>query len=154
MTTTDTRVLVDTNVLIYSIDPANADKQGVAIAIREELLADRRVTITVQVLGEFFRVSTSGRRIRQPLSPAEALHRMNEFARAMNVLESGAKHVIEAGRLAGPSSMAFWDAVILATAKDNGVLTILTEDYDDGRNIEGVRIVNPFTPSFDMAILR
>lgn len=154
MTTTDRRILLDTNVLIYSVDPSSAEKQEIATEVLEDLLFDRRAVISVQVLGEFFRVSTSGRRIRQPLAQADAMLRMTEFTRSMIVLESRAEHVLDAARIAPQYSMGFWDAVILATAKADGITVMLTEDYDDGRVIEGVRIVNPFAPAFDMALLR
>ena len=40
-------------------------------------------------------------------------------------------------------SLSFWDALIWAAAKENGVSLIYSEDFQDGRTIEGVRIVNP-----------
>ncbi len=37
--------------------------------------------------------------------------------------------------------------LIWATARDAGVPIVLSEDFQDGREIEGVRFVNPFKPS-------
>ena len=44
-------------------------------------------------------------------------------------------------------------ALIWATAKLNGVLTILTEDHPSSDLIEGVRFVNPLVQGFDLARL-
>ena len=41
--------------------------------------------------------------------------------------------------------MAFWDAMLWATARRAGVGVLVSEDFQDGQTIEGVRIVNPFT---------
>jgi len=46
--------------------------------------------------------------------------------------------------------MHFWDAILRATAKLNQVPTILTEDFSDGRVVEGIRYMNPLTPSFSL----
>jgi predicted nucleic acid-binding protein len=40
--------------------------------------------------------------------------------------------------------LSFWDALIWAAAADNGIPVIYTEDFQDGRNIEGVQFINPF----------
>ena len=43
--------------------------------------------------------------------------------------------------------LSFWDALIWATARDAGVPVVLSEDFQDGREIDGVRFVNPFKQS-------
>ena len=43
-----------------------------------------------------------------------------------------------------PHSLSFWDALIWAAAKENGVGLIYTEDFQHGRDVEGVRFENPF----------
>ena len=40
--------------------------------------------------------------------------------------------------------LSFWDALIWAAAKENGIPVVYTEDSQHGRDIEGVRIVNRF----------
>jgi Uma2 family endonuclease len=40
--------------------------------------------------------------------------------------------------------VSFWDGLIVRAAKEGGCSTIYTEDLQDGRAIDGVRIVNPF----------
>jgi predicted nucleic acid-binding protein len=39
---------------------------------------------------------------------------------------------------------SFWDALIWAAARENGVSLIYTEDFQHGRDIEGVGVINPF----------
>ncbi len=40
--------------------------------------------------------------------------------------------------------LAFYDALLWATARRVGVTHLLTEDFQDGRTLRGVRFVNPF----------
>jgi predicted nucleic acid-binding protein len=49
--------------------------------------------------------------------------------------------------------LSFYDSIIWATAKHNDVPYLLSEDGQDGRWIEGVQIVNPFDPGFDLNLL-
>jgi predicted nucleic acid-binding protein len=49
--------------------------------------------------------------------------------------------------------LAYWDGLIWATAKLNRVPTILSEDFQNGILLEGVRVQNPFAEDFDLAVL-
>jgi predicted nucleic acid-binding protein len=42
------------------------------------------------------------------------------------------------------SALSFWDALIWSAPVENNVAVIYTEDFQDGREVEGVRFVNPF----------
>jgi predicted nucleic acid-binding protein len=42
--------------------------------------------------------------------------------------------------------LSFWDALIWAAAAEHGVPVLYTEDFQHGREIEGVRFLNPFLP--------
>jgi predicted nucleic acid-binding protein len=48
----------------------------------------------------------------------------------------------------------YYDALIWATARLNGLTYVLTEDGQDGRDLDGVRLVNPLREDFDLAWLR
>jgi predicted nucleic acid-binding protein len=39
---------------------------------------------------------------------------------------------------------SFWDALVLRSAKQAGCSVLLTEDFQDGREIDGIQVVNPF----------
>jgi predicted nucleic acid-binding protein len=61
--------------------------------------------------------------------------------------------VIEAIRGARRYQFGYFDALIWATAKLNGIPNILSEDGQDGQLTEGVRRLNPLLPSFNVAQL-
>lgn len=145
------RALIDSNVLLYAADASAERKQVRAMTILDDLAGAARGVLSTQVLGEFFRVSTE--RLRPPLTRAEAHVRVAQFLDAWPVLPVTPAIVLEAARGARDHQLAYWDAQLWATAHLNQVDTILTEDFQDGRVLDGVRFVNPFAPSFDLAAL-
>jgi predicted nucleic acid-binding protein len=61
--------------------------------------------------------------------------------------------VLEAARGSRDFQLSYWDAQLWATARMNQIGVVLSEDFQDGRVIEGVRFVNPFSTSFDLSAL-
>ena len=43
--------------------------------------------------------------------------------------------------------LSFWDAMLWATARRAGCRLLLSEDFQDGRDLGGVLFVNPFDPA-------
>lgn len=140
------RVLVDTNVMVYSVDVRDLGKLDCAVQVLERLAGCGRAVVSQQVLSEYARVTTE--RIPAPLTAGEATDRVLEYAEAFTVLPITPEVIAEALAVAGRTGRAFWDAQLVATAKLNGVATILSEDFEDGAVCEGVRFVNPFAEGF------
>lgn len=46
--------------------------------------------------------------------------------------------------------LAFYDAQIWAAARLNQIPAVFSEDFQDGRTLEGVQFVNPFSETFDV----
>jgi predicted nucleic acid-binding protein len=46
--------------------------------------------------------------------------------------------------------LSFWDTQLWAAAKAYGLGTILSEDFNSGSTLGGVRFVNPFEPGFHL----
>ena len=149
MTAQSTGILVDTNILVYAVDPSEPVKQQVAVAIIEELGIAGKGTISTQILGEYFNTVT--RKLRPPMPTSDAEWNVRLFVREWRVFPLTADVVLAAVALVQRHSFSYWDALIWATAWLNGVRTILTEDQNDGLLLDGVRFRNPFTPHFDLA---
>lgn len=145
------RALVDSNVLVYAFDAASRDKQARAARLLAGIEPLGRGVLSTQVLGEFFRVVTE--RIPHPLAAAQARLEVERLVTAWPVLPITAPIVIEAARGVRDHRMSYWDAQLWATARLNQVDVVLSEDFQDGRILDGVRFVNPFSASFDLAAL-
>ena len=141
-----TRVLVDTNLLIYPYDPREPVKQRQAIEVLEKLAAAEIGAVSTQVLSEFFHVST--RKIPEPLTPSEALHALERILRVWRVLAVTPEVVFTAARGVIEHRLNFWDAQLWAVAYLNQIPVIFSEDFQDQGSLGGVRTVNPFHAKF------
>ncbi|MBV8083549.1 MAG: PIN domain-containing protein [Chloroflexi bacterium] len=134
--------LVDTNVLVYVEDPRDTAKQAQARDVLGALLEAGEAVVSVQCLSEFFSVAT--RRLHEPLTVGEASARLRQYIRLCRTLDVTRGVLMEACEGVARHQLQWWDALIWAAARVNGIGLILTEDQDDGRVIEGVRYRNPF----------
>jgi predicted nucleic acid-binding protein len=131
------RVFVDTNVLLYMFDPADESKRLTALRVVRDLGA--RVTVSTQVLQEFFWVAT--RKLGIGAQPSrEFVHELceGEVVSATPVL------VADAIDLSIVTGYSLWDSLIIQAAIAGRCEVLLTEDLDHGRVVKGVRIQNPF----------
>src|SRR5207237_1202431 len=126
-------------------------KQDIATEVFERLVASGRAALSVQCLSEFF--STSTRLLGEPLSRGQALERVERFARVCNILELTGQAVLLGCQATIRHQMSIWDALIWAVARTNQVPFIITEDAEHGRELEGVRYLNPFDGAFDLDAL-
>ena len=133
------RFTLDTNVLVYAADAdAALRRRRARHVLRRATLAD--CVLTVQALAEFYRVATRKRLVEA--SRARAI--VEQWRRVFPVLGATANELEAAMAAVDEASLSFWDAMLWATARRAGCAVILTEDFQDGRRIGGVRFLNPF----------
>ncbi|MDE0175769.1 MAG: PIN domain-containing protein [Defluviicoccus sp.] len=125
---------LDTNLLVY----AQSDDPKGEIA-RQAILAGG--TISVQVINEF----TAVLRRKFRLEWDEITDAVADVRAALDpVRPVGVDTWAAAVALAREHRFSFYDSLILASALEAGCDTLLTEDLQAGRRIEGLTIVNPF----------
>ena len=142
---------VDTNLLVYVYDATDQAKRDRATAVVIALAEAGTGAISTQVLSELYRALTKGRGLN--LAPDVAEASVLRYARSWPVLDVNLVHVMEAMRGVREHRLSYYDALIWATARLNGVPYLLSEDGQDGRIVEGVRMVNPLTPDFNLDFL-
>lgn len=141
-------VIMDTNVLVYAADGSEPEKKRQARRALARIVASRRGVLPAQVLGEYFNVISRKPRFGQ--NPVNAAMRVAEYRRDFAVLDTTADVVEEAARGVCAYGFSYYDAQIWATARLAGIEVILTEDFEDGRVVEGVLFIDPFKPKFDI----
>jgi predicted nucleic acid-binding protein len=141
------RVFLDTNVLVYAYD--ESDERRFPAQALLQWLSDRELgAVSTQVLGEFY--TTTTRKLPLPLSAEDAEARTTNFARWWRVIDVTSSAVLEAVRASRRYQLSYWDALIWATAKLNGIFEVFTEDFSDRLLIEDVRFLSPFADSFTL----
>ncbi len=137
-----TAIFVDTNVLVYALDAGRRDKHERAVAWMDAIWASRRGRLSFQVLQEFYVTVT------QKLVPGLNRDRARAEVRDLMVWRPLA---IAPAVLAGAwlvqdrFSVSWWDALIVSAAQVSGCQFLLTEHLQDGRDLDGTHVVNPFT---------
>jgi predicted nucleic acid-binding protein len=132
---------VDTNVLVYAFDKSGSAKKRVAQRLLNELMDEDRLRVSTQVLQELFVTLT--RKAMRRCSSEEALAAMEDLtAWPLMVVDYAA--IRAAVGLADQAKISFWDALIVVAAARVGAAVLYTEDLNDGQEILGVRISNPF----------
>jgi predicted nucleic acid-binding protein len=142
----NSRILVDTNVLVYAYDRSESQKQQQALQVLDRLAVGGAGAISTQILAEFFVAVT--RKIAAPLTVDEGYERVKNYLQAWAVLNLTGMVVLEAARGVRDHAMSFWDAQIWAAARLNQIGLVLSEDLQDRAVVEGVRFVNPFADGF------
>jgi predicted nucleic acid-binding protein len=140
------RVALDSNILIYAeIEPESEKGARSADLI---LRAARNGVIPAQVLGEYLRFVQ--RRVPQAFDDAI---RQASIYRAAFLTPPTTDAVIDtACALARTHRMQLWDCVVCAASAQAGAKVLLTEDMQDGRILDGLRLINPFAASNAHAI--
>jgi predicted nucleic acid-binding protein len=133
------RAFLDTNVLVYSDDPRYQAKRATALDLVQDHLRSRTGVVSLQVLQEYF-VSATG---KLKLDSELARQRVEVFAK-FHVAEPAVSDILAAIDLHRLHGFSYWDAIVIRSASRSGCSILLTEDMQHGREIDGVRIVNPF----------
>ena len=131
---------VDTNILLYAIsrDPVESDKAKHA----SDILAERELALSVQVLQEFYVQATRASR-PDALSHRQAVLLIESFRRfPVQDLTTGI--MMAALDTRRRFQLSYWDAAIIEAARATGCTHVLSEDLGDGQDYGGVQVTNPF----------
>lgn len=135
------RAFVDTNILIYAHDTSAGAKHEVASDLVERLWEERFGVLSTQVLQELY--VNVRRKVRHPLSIAEAKQLLSDYLRWEVVVNAG-DAILEALELEARFKLSFWDALIVQAAQHAGAQTLYSEGFTDGQVFGALRVVNPF----------
>jgi predicted nucleic acid-binding protein len=131
---------VDTNILLYAIsrDPAEQDKAKQA----NEILAERDLGLSVQVLQEFYVQATRASR-PGPITHQQAVRLIESFRR-FHVQDITSAILTAALNTRERFQLSHWDSAIIEASRAMGCAEVLSEDLGDGQDYAGVRGINPF----------
>lgn len=130
---------LDTNVLIYRIDPQSPAKQARANELINTLYPSGQAVLSTQVLQEFY--NTAVNKIRVPRDIAANLTRAHASDRTIQVTPA---LIMAATQRHAAGNISFWDALIVEAALASGATVLYSEDLQHGQVIDGLTITNPF----------
>jgi predicted nucleic acid-binding protein len=133
------RSFFDTNVLLYADDESTPAKQRRSRTLVAEHRRSGTGVISLQVLQEYFMNLTRKLHV-DPRIARRKVEMLAEF----DVAAPEVGDILAAIDLHRLHGFSFWDALILRSAQQAGCSVLLSEDFQEGREIDGIRIVNPF----------
>ena len=137
--------LVDTNILIYRVDPRDRRKQRVATEILRGGIQNDSIRVPHQAIVEFYASATrplAG--VGALLNERDAVREAEELLSQFVVLYPDAAVLRTALRGAAAYQLSWFDAHLWAYAETFGLAELISEDFQHGRLYGSVRVVNPF----------
>jgi predicted nucleic acid-binding protein len=145
------KVFVDSNVLLYTRDASLIGKARTASDWLRRVIELNLACTNLQVLNETTHVML---RKRRDLSADEIFLAVDELG-FLGSTPIDENHVAVARELRKATQYSWWDCLLLVSAIELGCTYFLSEDLQDGRQIAGLTIVDPFahTPEQILASL-
>jgi predicted nucleic acid-binding protein len=138
-------ILLDTNVLIYSVNKAAPQHAASRRVVRLCAAGSLPGVVVPQVLLEFYATMTSGRRVTTPLSPQQARDEMDGFCRRLTVKPVPADvlpHLLAAISVQPRIGQGIFDLFLVAQMKSLSIGDICTYNVADF-NFPGIRALEP-----------
>ena len=144
------RLFVDTNILIYALDPADPRKRAVSADLLRQTISSHSLTLSPQSLNECYRVLTQRRKI-MPIDEARSYIRV---LAPWAIAPLDATTTERAWAVHDQAGLSWWDSLMVAAALRAECLLFVSEDMHDGAVVDGMRIVNPFSADFERLLAR
>ena len=143
------KVFVDTNILVYSRDASEPEKQNQTMDWMKYLWGSKTGRLSFQVLNEFYSTVTTklkpGMNLQDARDDIISLFAWHPIQVSTEVL-NGAWFIQDQFKL------SWWDALIVSAAQICDCNYLLTEDLQENQLIGNVRIISPFLHSPDFLI--
>lgn len=138
-------VALDSNVLVYAEINKESEKGRRAVMLIKRSAGG---VIPAQALGELLRVTQR----KAPTLFPSIVDALKAYRAAFRVPSTTDAVVAVAAEIAQERKLQFWDSVICVAAAQAGATVLFSEDMQDGADIRGLRIVNPFDAKNDAQI--
>jgi predicted nucleic acid-binding protein len=140
-------VSFDTNVLVYSTASISDAKVMRARDLIARAMRAASSVLLLQTLAEFSHVAIKAR-----ISVQDIRRTIDAWRAVLPVQAAEDSDLLVALEAVRAHRLAFWDAMLWASAQRAGVRHLLTEDLQDGFVLQGVTFINPFEQENDQLI--
>ncbi len=134
--------LLDSNVLIYAYDKDEDKKRKIASNLLSFCFKkEKKFALTNQILAEFSSIF-----LQKGKGDINFLRLIiNDILNCFEFIKLvyNERTILKALTIKEEFKIPFWDSLIIATMKENGVHNIYTENIKDF-NIAGIKAINPF----------
>jgi predicted nucleic acid-binding protein len=136
------RYFLDTNILVYSLDPVDPRKARIAEELVTRGVGTKLGVISYQVVQEFINVSL--RQFRATMTATELELYFFKVLLPMMTIPSSSGLFLEALRLQTVGQIGWYDSLIVAAAIQGDCEVLYSEDMQHGRRFGDLMIHDPF----------
>jgi predicted nucleic acid-binding protein len=136
------KFFIDTNILIYSFDTSDPQKQSIAKQIIRNALTNYTGCISYQVIQEFLNVATQ--KFTTPLTKDDCYKYMTNVLEPLCEIFSSMELYKDALEIKEGWQYSFYDSLILSAALQVNCNVLYTEDLQHEQRIRNLLIINPF----------
>ncbi len=133
------KVFIDTNLLVYTVDRKDTEKQEAARKFVRKLVDEHMPVISTQVIQEFYVVATAKLKA-DPVIVKNIVHNFHN----MELVKIDLELIEQAIDISVLSKISFWDSLIIAAAEKSNCEYVVSEDLNTGQLYRGVKLINPF----------
>ncbi len=134
------KVFIDTNLLVYTIDKKDTRKQEAARGFLKKMIQEHIPVISTQIIQEFYVVATAKLKA-DPLVVKNIIHNFHN----MELIKIDLELIEQAIDISVLSQISFWDSLVIAAAEKANCEYVVSEDLNTGQLYRGVKLLNPFT---------
>lgn len=138
-TCTVAKIFFDTNILVYTLDKKDQGKHDISRSIVKVISTEHSPVISTQVLHEFYNASTSKLKLEK-IVVKNIVHSYQN----MEIVTIDPQIIEQAIDISIIFQLSFWDSLIVAAAEQAKCEYLISEDLNNGQNIRGIKIINPF----------
>ena len=133
------KIFIDTNIFVYSIDQKDPNKRDKARNILKRLVEVHQPVISTQVIKEFYVVAST--KLKADSFIIKSI--VHNF-RNLEVVNNDLELIEQAIDISTISRLSFWDSLIIAAAEKANCEFVFSEDMNPGQTYRGLMLVNPF----------
>ena len=135
-----TSCFVDTNLLIYSLDPQETERRHAAGILLKNLVDTNTLVLSPQSLNECYRALTERRDLLSRNAARAYVISLLRFCTAPYNFEVTRR----AWQIQEQHRFGWWDTMLLASASLAHCSVFFSEDMQHQRAVDGLTILNPF----------
>jgi len=136
------KFFLDTNIIVYSFDKRDPQKQKIALNLISNALQDANGIVSYQVIQEFVNVAL--RKFQTPLSMDDCQKYLNIVLEPLCYVFSSFELFHQAIEISERWQFSFYDSLIIGAALQSNCNILYSEDLQHKQKIQTLEIVNPF----------
>ena len=135
-----TSYFADTNLIVYAMDPAAAQRRIYVRDFLSRVITDHVLVLSPQSLNECYRVVTE----KKNLMPRSDAQRLVAALRKYSIAPYDFQATQRAWHIQDRYGYGWWDSMLLASASLAHCKYFLSEDMQHEQDIDGMAIMSPF----------